>query len=709
MRFRPGGALAIIVAAAACYFLLQRLDSKFQSAFLDVSTLLGCVLAAAGAISRPKPGPAGVGRDYEEAVAEAEKLLSGIETQQMSRLLGRAEEPAQTRLKSATFLASYRSGSQPFQLDWGRAFDVFWGLRRRRMVILGEPGAGKTMLLLEIIRQAHLDRGHSRLPVLVRVNISEWVMEEPFRSFLVRKLSRERRQPEALMETMYDRGDLVPLLDGLDELDLEEGEPHRGLEFIRRLNDTASDSYPADWPLILTCRRAYFERLEQLQTRAGHVVGLAGSATYLVDALDKDQILSYLRSNLTDEGRRRWRPVLRALAAENDQLVRLLGSPWRLMLAYNAYVSRGSPTELLTGIGTNNDVEAGLLPQYLAVAMTGTAGAVQAAARSAESPWVRPFGYDQERAAHWLKQIALYLAKGREEGGGAGELPVYELHRMVNTVLMKACFACYTLLAASGAGALFMFTAIDGNHAFPRVAAMLCTAFFLGWGVLVALRQQTVPAGASLRRELSTPRGTLDLGIALVAALAASAFALGTQNTFGARVLGGLCGGFLAGLFFGFVHARRLRSRGTSMAGAAMPEDTLKGGLESSSVIGAVVAAIYGIVLLLIGAGYLKAVTFAACVLVPFAVTNGMPFVSMAWSRSRLASFILFLQRRLPWRATRFLRWSYDAGIMRAAGLAYQFRHLRLQSWLAETAEDHLLPQPVPLEPGEGRAMLADS
>jgi hypothetical protein len=75
-----------------------------------------------------------------------------------------------------------------------------------------------------------------------------------------------------------------------------------------------------------------------------------------------------------------------------------------------------------------------------------------------------------------------------------------------------------------------------------------------------------------------------------------------------------------------------------------------------------------------------------------FALTNGLPIASMAWSRYKLALLILFLQRRLPWRLVTFLEWNYEAGLMRTAGLAYQFRHLRMQSWLAETDEANLLP-----------------
>lgn len=40
-------------------------------------------------------------------------------------------------------------------------------------------------------------------------------------------------------------------------------------------------------------------------------------------------------------------------------------------------------------------------------------------------------------------------------------------------------------------------------------------------------------------------------------------------------------------------------------------------------------------------------------------------------------------KRRLPWRLSHFLAWCYDAGLIRTAGTAYQFRHRELQDYLA--------------------------
>jgi hypothetical protein len=55
-----------------------------------------------------------------------------------------------------------------------------------------------------------------------------------------------------------------------------------------------------------------------------------------------------------------------------------------------------------------------------------------------------------------------------------------------------------------------------------------------------------------------------------------------------------------------------------------------------------------------------------------------------AWVRYALALTLMAVTGKLPWRLGRFLDWAADAEILRVSGVAYQFRHLELQRWLAD-------------------------
>jgi hypothetical protein len=692
--------LAITVTLGLTSFLLLRRSANVFNQAAGYASIFGLLIALYTAFRDKSNTKIFDQTDYDRAVQTLSERVTRTEALQRQRLLDRAAEPAPMLLRAADFLQSYRGHAQPQQTESIDIFSVFWSLKSKRMLLLGDPGAGKTLLLLELIRQAAVVRkSDQNVPILIRVNIAEWRDDHAFRDYFAEKVAAQQFLPTKLIARMLDDGKIIPLLDGLDEFDLENSPPIRGCDAIGRLNTIADGSYPVNAPLIVTCRKTYFQALENLQIENNEMVGLGGAGYFLLDPLGPSQILIYLRTNLADEARPRWESILNALRSQypsplKTRLVAALGSPWRLMLAFRAYADRGIPGDLLD----DRDValvEARLLPQFLAVAMQwrGRHAKDRGRGYGLQQTWIRPVASDPSKVVAWLKQIALYLERGRDQGGGAGELVPYQIYQMVDGKFFYGAFIGGIASAATAIGVLIAVVAINGHHPLARIAAICAAGIFLIGGALVAiLGSPDTPAGMSVIRQIRTPKGLLDMGIALFCAIAASAFTLGTNNTVGARVLGGCCCGFMAALLFGFVLARRSRARGTEMAVAQTPADPLRGGLLDSSIVGLVVALIYGLIIITAtNSGARSALIFAGCTLVIFAPIMGMPLVSMAWSRYRLAVLILFLQRRLPWRIVTFLQWNYNAGLMRVSGLSYQFRHLRLQDWLAQTSQDELL------------------
>ena len=88
------------------------------------------------------------------------------------------------------------------------------------LLILGEPGAGKTTLLLELAR-ALLDRAeadeHHRIPVVFQ--LSSWAEKRlPLSEWLVEELWTKYQVPHKIGQSWMVSGQLLPLLDGLDEV-----------------------------------------------------------------------------------------------------------------------------------------------------------------------------------------------------------------------------------------------------------------------------------------------------------------------------------------------------------------------------------------------------------------------------------------------------------------------------------------------------------
>ncbi len=89
------------------------------------------------------------------------------------------------------------------------------------VLILGEPGAGKTTLLLELTRdlldRAHQDESH---PIPVVFPLSSWAKKRlPLTEWLASELSSRYQVPLLLANSWIEADQVLPLLDGLDEVD----------------------------------------------------------------------------------------------------------------------------------------------------------------------------------------------------------------------------------------------------------------------------------------------------------------------------------------------------------------------------------------------------------------------------------------------------------------------------------------------------------
>jgi predicted NACHT family NTPase len=88
------------------------------------------------------------------------------------------------------------------------------------LLILGEPGAGKTVTLLGLAR--HLLRSaeeDSTRPIPVVFNLSSWAAAaEPLADWLVDELAAKYLIPKKVGRTWLGESHLLPLLDGLDEV-----------------------------------------------------------------------------------------------------------------------------------------------------------------------------------------------------------------------------------------------------------------------------------------------------------------------------------------------------------------------------------------------------------------------------------------------------------------------------------------------------------
>lgn len=240
-------------------------------------------------------------------------------------------------------------------------------LPRRQLVVLGPPGAGKSvaalLLACDLVRQ--LD---PREPVPVLLPISSWRPNIDLNSWIARHVlalcpALKNDYGRDVAERMVRQARVMPVLDGLDEL--PRSLHARAVEAI--------DKAVADGvPLLVTCRNSEYERVV-----AQSCQHLTRAAVVELEPIEAATAIGFLQASRT-EGDTRWDPVFKRLRRKpGSPLGRALSSPLMLYLAREAYrPGAKDPQELLDPVrfGSQAAVEGHLLETFLPTVYAVPAG-----------------------------------------------------------------------------------------------------------------------------------------------------------------------------------------------------------------------------------------------------------------------------------------------------------------------------------------------
>jgi hypothetical protein len=285
----------------------------------------------------------------------------------------------------------------------------FRRLRRRRLVILGGAGAGKTTLavqiLLELLRPTEIA---STGPVPVLFSLSGWdVATQDYRDWVADRIIHDYPALAAaglgphVIRALVDRNQILPILDGLDEMPiaLQEG-------VIEALNK----SMERETELILTSRtEAYGEAVES----AGRV--LSSAVVLEPESVTPRAAADYLERCLPKAPSAAWGAILDGLrhhpqaSASIAALAQVGSSPLGLWLIRMAYISSNvDPSVLLDSerFGSTSAVRAHLFDQLIRAC-------IQARPPSNKPTDVfRPRNrYEPEDVERWLRFLATNLER----------------------------------------------------------------------------------------------------------------------------------------------------------------------------------------------------------------------------------------------------------------------------------------------------------
>ncbi|MGW4684327.1 NACHT domain-containing protein [Streptomyces sp. NPDC004244] len=228
--------------------------------------------------------------------------------------LGLEDSPMEVDDPWASTRLTTQSGS-PF--PQGTRMRTVYERHGLQLLVLGAPGAGKTVHMLELTQEL-VDHAmtEATAPVPVFLLLTNW-RGEPMEPWVEEELGRRYRVPADAAKALLSRGMIDLVLDGLDEVD-----PSRHKECVAEINGFLSADGHPQCGIAVSCRTTEYEALPAR-------LSLSGAVT--VQPLPVPVVHAFLN----DAGPRLH--GLRAAAAADPELTRLLTTPLMLGIAAVAY------------------------------------------------------------------------------------------------------------------------------------------------------------------------------------------------------------------------------------------------------------------------------------------------------------------------------------------------------------------------------------
>ncbi|QHC23454.1 CHAT domain-containing protein [Streptomyces sp. GS7] len=670
-----------------------------------------------------RPGPSEPGSASSAPLADIAKQLAGMVASrwwhEQELLQGEDPFPLPVRWQRASGeLTDDRAnirrlppGSVAGLMDLsGRLDDVAEVYRRipsGRLVVLGRPGSGKSVLAVRFARRYLASRdGRDPVPVIfsiggwnpAAVTLTEWLTGQLACDYPNLAVPGPGGASMAAMLIEDDR--VLPVLDGFDEI--ADGLRRRALE---ELNTTTL-------PLLLTSRPA-----EYAAAVAESDVLTCAAAIELID-LTLEDLAHYLprttyKASGASSASHVWDPVLaellkRGRSRSGANLAAVLTTPLMVALARILYseVPERDPSELLdtARFPTPEALEEHLLDAVVPAAYRRSSGE-RSRGRRRQRHW------DPERAQHWLGYLATHMSSL-----ATPDLEWWRLGTTVNRFSRLFVLGVLTALAVGTTTALVSIpvdlvsashglgSALERGLAVGLAAGLACVILYgagypegAGEAEPSRLRVPIFGRRREIRRRL-LPRFGLGLVFGLLAALT---LALAGVMVAGLGLDGGLAGslvfvpgvGLGTGLLLGLM---TLLEEPDDTRSAASPTDLL-----NTSRRNAVFQLLSWALLFMLVAGIVNRFTawhgygISAALEATFGLGLGYRISLTAWGQwVALVRIWLPLTGRVPWALIAFLDDACQRGVLRRTGADYQFRHPRLQHHLAQTSGCEAEPAP---------------
>lgn len=588
-------------------------------------------------------------------------------------LLGLQEQPEAIAHPRGSVFPQPETTPRP--LLTGKPITEVYDAAEEELLILGASGAGKTTLLLELTRdlisRAQQDESH---PLPFVFNLSSWSTErQGLVEWLVEELHTKYRIPHKLGRTLVENDEILPLLDGLDEVDTNDR-----MACIEAIN-TYREEHGLS-PLVVCCRSADY----QAQT-----VRLQLGCAVEIQPLTDQQIDDYLAS--AGEPLEALRVALR----QDGSLREITSTP--LMLSILSLIYHGSSVEDLSRASSSTDRQRLVFERYIAHVLKRRGTSTS---------------YPSQHTIEWLTWLAQRMKQHGQtifyiERMQPDWLPVSRLHQLsykalvrlgigiISGLIIYLTFGVAIGLFIGGLGQQIGFvsgligglvSALAGGFVMAltsRIETEMRPAEIVvwSWRKLVQVR--------SFKRKLIVGIGSgltfsLLIGLALVTHSSGvetlMVFPIVLGVTFMVVTIIMLAGGLTSGVSTTLQNERDLTLPNQGMRQSV--GNSIRIGIMSALVGGCISIGVFFLILTLLNAtyraGFVEFSFFLLCGVVGGTINgliDGLSNGGVACIQHLVLRVLLWRSRLVPWNYSRFLDYAVEHILLNKVGGGYMFVH----------------------------------
>jgi hypothetical protein len=505
----------------------------------------------------------------------------------------------------------------------------------QKMLILGEPGSGKTTMLLELTRDtiARAEKD-SNEPIPVVFNLSSWTdSKQSIADWLVEELNTKYRIPKKIALSWIENDMLLLLLDGLDEVARERRE-----KCVEAINTFQKEHLV---PLVVCSRVADYDALD---------IQLKLQSAVLLQPLTSQQVNDYLnRAGLEFA-------AVREALKKDPMLQELAQSP--LMLSIMTLAYRGISVEDLQPLGTTADRHKHLFDTYVQQMFKR---------RGADKR------YSPEKTIHWLSWLAQKMSQHAQS--------VFLIERMQPSWLQTSA---QRLLYAFSVGVLVVLLfglpfvllfGLQGELFFGMFVGMLAGLFF---GMFVGHFNYSRDIKTFEVLKWRWKRGML-VGL-FFGVLVVLLFGLPSLLEYGLdeQQLDVLPFGLLVGVFFGLLFGVESEEIQTK----TVPNQGIRESAKNAVIFGPLFGLPVG---LLVGLLWRlqDGLFWGLLVGLLVGVFFGLGLGGLAFIEHYSLRVIIYRSGYIPWNYARFLDYAAERIFLRKVGGGYIFVHRLLMDYFA--------------------------